>query len=296
MAELEAKSSAFLLVTGPRVSSSSDLFSDSDKISDNFRKLSVNPDQFHSLEDVRSAIKKQGLETCNIIFAIDYTISNVTNGSKTFCGKSLHDLSGVNPYQKMITAIGETIDPMRGEIEYIHAFGFGDNEVKDKRVFPLSQEPCSSFYDILGAYNTKTKEVKFGGPTSFVPVIAEAIRIVKETGKYHILIIVADGQVNEEHSSLKAIIEASDYALSIVVIGVGDGPWGVMEEWDDLENFNNKVAARGLSTRRFDNVQFVNYHEITHEAKNPDVALALATLMEIPDQYKFIKENILVNV
>ena len=33
----------------------------------------------------------------------------------------------------MITAIGETIDPMRGEHENIHAFGFGDNEVKDKR-------------------------------------------------------------------------------------------------------------------------------------------------------------------
>ncbi|KAH3709690.1 hypothetical protein DPMN_069153 [Dreissena polymorpha] len=69
-----------------------------------------------------------------------------------------------------------------------------------------------------------------------------------------------------------------------------------MDEWDDLENFHNKVAVKGLSTRRFDNFQFVNYHKITHEAKNIDVALALAALMEIPDQYKFIKENVLVNL
>ncbi|KAH3748623.1 hypothetical protein DPMN_183069 [Dreissena polymorpha] len=243
-----------------------------------------------------SAIRQQGVETCNVIFAIDYTLSNSTNGSKTFGGKSLHELSCVNPYQKVITAIGETIDPMRGENENIHAFGFGDNEVKDKHVFPLSPEPCSSFYDILCAYNTKTKHVKFGGPTSFVPVITEAIRIVKETGKYHILIIVADGEVTEERNSLQAIIEFSDYALSIVVIGVGDGPWELMKEWDDLENFNNKVAVKGLSARRFDNFQSVNYHKITHEANNTVVALALAALMEIPDQYKFIKENILVNI
>ncbi|XP_052248246.1 uncharacterized protein LOC127856213 isoform X1 [Dreissena polymorpha] len=296
MAELESKSSAFLLVTGPRSSASSDVCSDSVKISDDFLKSHVNPDRYHSFDDVRSAIRQQGVKTCNVIFAIDYTISNETSGSKTFGGKSLHDLSVVNPYQKVITAIGETIDPMRGENKTINAFGFGDNEVKDKRIFPLSQEPCSSFYDILCAYKTKTKDIKFGGPTSFVPVLEEAIRIVKETGKYHILIIVADGQVTEEHSSLKAIIEASDYALSIVVIGVGDGPWELMEEWDDLENFNNKVAEQGLSNRRFDNFQFVNYHKITNKAKNPDIALALAALMEIPDQYKFIKENILVNV
>ncbi|XP_052248247.1 uncharacterized protein LOC127856213 isoform X2 [Dreissena polymorpha] len=252
MAELESKSSAFLLVTGPRSSASSDVCSDSVKISDDFLKSHVNPDRYHSFDDVRSAIRQQGVKTCNVIFAIDYTISNETSGSKTFGGKSLHDLSVVNPYQKVITAIGETIDPMRGENKTINAFGFGDNEVKDKRIFPLSQ--------------------------------------------YHILIIVADGQVTEEHSSLKAIIEASDYALSIVVIGVGDGPWELMEEWDDLENFNNKVAEQGLSNRRFDNFQFVNYHKITNKAKNPDIALALAALMEIPDQYKFIKENILVNV
>lgn len=48
--------------------------------------------------------------------------------------------------------------------------------------------------------------VKLAGPTSFAPLIQRAIDIVvKEEFRYHILIIIADGQVNQ--SNLKKTVD-----------------------------------------------------------------------------------------
>ncbi|CAM6108211.1 unnamed protein product [Calypogeia fissa] len=114
------------------------------------------------------------------------------------------------------------------------------------------------------------------------------MRTVEESGgQYHVLVIIADGQVtsstnggisSQEKATIEAIVAASEYPLSIVLVGVGDGPWDLMRQFDDH-----------IPARSFDNFQFVNFTEIM--AKNVDVPkkeamFALAALMEIPQQYK----------
>ncbi|PKI68369.1 hypothetical protein CRG98_011277 [Punica granatum] len=118
-----------------------------------------------------------------------------------------------------------------------------------------------------------------------------AMTIVEQSGgQYHVLLIIADGQVTrsvdtergqlspQEQRTVEAIVEASKYPLSIILVGVGDGPWDMMREFDD-----------NIPARAFDNFQFVNFTEImsknvSHSRKETE--FALAALMEIPSQYK----------
>ena len=96
---------------------------------------------------------------------------------------------------------------------------------------------------------------------------------------------MADGQLVDEKPSAQAIVDASLYPLSIVVVGVGDGPWHSLEQFDDW-----------LPRRRFDNFQFVEYEGISrrcdghHHGREFELMLALNILMEVPDQYKACRD------
>ena len=134
-------------------------------------------------------------------------------------------------------------------------------------------------YQVLQVYNEVVRRVTLSGPSSLAPIIRKAVNIVRQTCKYHILVIITDGQITQESETVKAVIEASEVPLSIIAVGVGDGPWNTLERFD----------AR-LPYRKFDNFRFVDYNRTAAKTKCPDMAFALQALMEIPDQYKRIKE------
>ncbi|KAK3576004.1 hypothetical protein CHS0354_007542 [Potamilus streckersoni] len=240
------------------------------------KRFYVIKDNYKTLHDVTKAMADADIQDCELIFGIDYTKSNKSQGQKTFGGLSLHDTSGpnFNPYQQVICILGETFETLDDD-GWIPAFCFCDT------LFPLKSEgPCKGFNEVLDRYIQVTKEKEPSGSADFVPVIEQAVKIVKETKKYHILVIITDGKIVNMKTTNDAIVEASKWPLSIVVIGVGDGPWEDMMKLDDE-----------LPEREFDNFQFVDFHKILKAESNTYAAVALGALMEIPEQYQIIKHH-----
>uniref|UniRef100_A0A175YJD6 RING-type domain-containing protein n=2 Tax=Daucus carota subsp. sativus TaxID=79200 RepID=A0A175YJD6_DAUCS len=237
-------------------------------------------DDYSSLEQVTEALARAGLESSNLIVGIDFTKSNEWTGARSYQRRSLHHLGdSLNPYEQAISIIGRTLSVF-DEDNLIPCYGFGDDD-----------KPCTGFEEALTRYREIVPQIRLAGPTSFAPIIETAIGIVNETGgQYHVLLIIADGQVTrsvdtnpgqlspQEQSTIAAIVEASKYPLSIILVGVGDGPWDVMVQFDD-----------NIPARAFDNFQFVNFTEIMSKnvpLSQKETEFALAALMEIPSQYK----------
>ncbi|CAL9124827.1 unnamed protein product [Musa acuminata var. zebrina] len=280
------------------------------------QKYAYIPDNYTSIEQVADALRDAGLESSNLILGIDFTRSNEWTGKRSFHDLSLHNISNhrLNPYQQAISIIGKVLASF-DEDDLIPCFGFGDcmassssssssaavawfgcdvslllllllpATTKDQGVFSFRSDhsPCHGFDEVLRCYREIVPHLKLSGPTSFAPIVETAVDIAESSGgQYHVLVIIADGQVsrdpNKEPETIESIVRASAYPLSIVLVGVGDGPWDAMRKFDD------RIPARD-----FDNFQFVNFTDIMRSNANAaekEAAFALAALMEIPIQYK----------
>ncbi|XP_019185590.1 PREDICTED: E3 ubiquitin-protein ligase RGLG2-like isoform X1 [Ipomoea nil] len=261
------------------------------------RRYSRIADNYNSLEEVTEALARAGLESSNLIVGIDFTKSNEWTGKKSFNGRSLHNIGhGLNPYEQAISIIGKTLAAFDDD-NLIPCFGFGDASTHDQDVFSFYPDErfCNGFEEVLSQYREIAPRLKLAGPTSFAPVIEMAMTIVEQSGgQYHVLLIIADGQVTrsvdtgrgqlspQEQKTVDAIVEASKFPLSIILVGVGDGPWDMMKEFDD-----------NIPAREFDNFQFVNFTEIMSKSvpqSRKETEFALSALMEIPSQYKATME------
>ncbi|KAH7577280.1 hypothetical protein ACOSP7_001872 [Xanthoceras sorbifolium] len=257
------------------------------------RRYSRIADDYKSLDQVTAALARAGLESSNLIVGIDFTKSNEWTGSKSFNRRSLHHIGdGLNPYEQAISILGKTLAAF-DEDNLIPCFGFGDASTHDQDVFSFYPDGrfCNGFEEVLSRYREIVPHLRLAGPTSFAPIIQMAMTIVEQSGgQYHVLLIIADGQVTrsvdtehghlspQEQKTVDAIVAASKLPLSIILVGVGDGPWDMMKEFDD-----------NIPARAFDNFQFVNFTDImskNHQPSRKETEFALSALMEIPSQYK----------
>ncbi|CAM0875374.1 unnamed protein product [Alopecurus aequalis] len=254
---------------------------------------------YGTLDQVKAALHVVGLESSNLIIGVDFTKSNEWTGKLCFGGRSLHhlELGAPNPYERAIGIVGDTLSAF-DEDNVIPCFGFGDISTHDQDVFRFYGDgrACVGVPEVLQRYREIAAGVRLSGPTSLAPIIEAAMGIVEASGyQYHILLIIADGQVPKcscahcasnleetrsenyiEERTLEALIRASHFPLSIVLVGVGDGPWD-----DDLMHIHD-------SRCRFDNFQFVDFTKIMSAEMSQaekEERFALEALKKIPAQF-----------
>lgn len=203
------------------------------------------------------------------------------------------DPSSFNIYQSVISAMGTAVETL-SPAKRIHVVGFGDMYTEDHSIFCLKRraegeqavisdltrdcQPCYGVEQVLETYLAALPHTTKSGPTSFVPVIESVIQRVQQTRKYTFLFIIGDGAVTDKATNVAAVVKASNYPISISFIGIGDGPWDIMREFDDE-----------LPQRRFDNWQTVIFHTEMKECGNNPLRFAVRALQETPDQLRAMR-------
>ncbi|XP_010528723.1 PREDICTED: E3 ubiquitin-protein ligase RGLG2-like [Tarenaya hassleriana] len=258
------------------------------------RKEPTLADEFTCIEQVVEALALAGLESCKLIVGIDFTRSNQWTGAESFGGRSLHAIGfQPNPYEQVITTIGKTLGVFSND-NLIPCYGFGDASTRDRNVFSFYPDgrSCNGFEEVLSRYREIVPHIKFSGPTSFAPIIEMAMAVVdQDIGKFHVLVIIADGQVTEgvdirvvspqETMTHHAINQARFFPLSIILVGVGDGPW-------ELEEFCNTPYPYGAP---FNFVDFTEIMSKNVEQNQKEAEFVHSALMELPLRYKAFLER-----
>ena len=213
--------------------------------------------------------------------AIDFTSSNLNPNDSN----SLHYINGSeqNQYERAINACGNIVAYYDYD-QLFPAFGFGA-KYKERSLplfnLNLKQDPNIKFIQgIIGEYHKAINIVSLWGPTNFMPIIKAINNLIKKENnnlKYHILMILTDGKIDDIDDTIEELVESSFLPLSIIIIGVGNADFSNMVELD--ADKNPLINSKGIKATR-DLVQFVPFLKYESNPAN----LAAEVLAEIPRQ------------
>lgn len=187
----------------------------------------------------------------SLITCIDFTGSNGIPSQPS----SLHYLqnttnldnySSLNDYQKAILSVGRILLNYDSD-KLVQTYGFGakprfnGNYESTSHFFPCSGDfkNCSGFgvEGIFELYSHALTNIELSGPTYFAPLLQQIRMFTLDNFKsnpdsYSVLLILTDGVIHDMAASVDEIVMASGLPLSIIIVGIGNEDFGMMEELD----------------------------------------------------------------
>lgn len=228
-----------------------------------------------------------------LYLGIDFTSSNgVVTDPKSlhYVDPSNHDK--MNAYQSAIFSAADILLEFDSD-KMVPVYGFGANlnfptlkSTGASHCFPcsgLTQPGAEEVFNITGIfdiYNFAIKHISLNGPTLFAPIFTKVLASCKEKylenpDNYCFFMIITDGEIHDFDKTADVIVEACDYPISIVILGVGEESFQRMKDFDE----GNFTDTKGRKPKR-DIVRFVKFNEF----KNSRTALSAEILKEIPTQ------------
>ena len=257
----------------------------------NLGSIQINYDEF--IKSTFVDYLSKGMQI-NLDIAIDYTASNNENPIP------LHNIKGgnQNDYEKAIESCGSIIAFYDFD-QLFPVYGFGGiplcpqnpgNMVSHCFNINFKNDPnINGINNILKTYRESLGKIELAGPTYFTPVLDEVISEIKndlennqEENHYYILLILTDGCINDMPQTCDKIVEASYLPLSIIIVGIGNADFSLMDILD--ADKNPLKNSRGELTKR-DIVQFVKFEDFKkNNIIDSGTDLTEEVLKEIPTQ------------
>eukprot|EP01041_Mallomonas_annulata_P002623 gene2623-5136_t len=188
----------------------------------------------------------------SFIVGIDFTASNGDPQMRD----SLHyvDPSGQrwNQYVNAIHGVGEVIEFYDPEKKF-PVYGFGGKPPGGvvNHCFPLTGNEyipeVTGVTGVLNAYFNALNTIHMSGPTMYADIIKQAVKIAGTS------VQSADYQIYFD-ATVDAIIDASGFPLSILIVGIGTADFSSIRF---LDSDNKKLANRFGKEAKRDIVQFV---------------------------------------
>ena len=264
----------------------------------NLGQIQINYDQSVKLTFIDYLSK--GMQI-NLDIAIDYTASNNENRIP------LHNLDSryPNDYEKAIESCGSIIAFYDFD-QLFPVYGFGgipsannnfNQQVSHCFNINFKSDPnIKGINNIIKTYRESLKKITLAAPTFFSPVIDKVISEIKydlqnrrEENHYYILLILTDGNINDMNQTRDKIVEASYLPLSIIIVGIGNANFELM---DVLDGDKYPLTNTKGELRKRDIVQFVKFEDFKkNNAVDYGTDLTEEVLKEIPTQVEEYYEN-----
>jgi hypothetical protein len=218
----------------------------------------------------------------NTTFAIDFSETSGTNTHHLVKDETTFDIL-MNNFLNLLVPYNDD------EYFYIYGYGFQfkENAQEVTNLYPISQDidrPSVLKKNIKSTYFKFLENVNFSKiKTNLDLIIKQYNEKIKEdiddyeVKEYNVLLLFANNDISNEKEFYNEIILSSDLPISVVIIGLGKGPFKTLE---NIEKNFMKLTDNSGNTAKRKNIKFISFNNL---GKNYQRTVK-NSLIDIPDQ------------